>query len=527
MSETYTNYERDVIFYCYDKSRMYIVIIFVLFSMAFALMAAAIFFLFKTDTIHIAATVSGTAAILLLIQHASKKYKRYAIVWKYHTFELWDRGEVIHKILEEFDKSVNTIAFEDGEALREKTSPTTENNRNKEISPSKYWNAKEHVNGDTSELREFQHTWVHDADDGKKILLNTNYGVPAEYAGKYLPDSPRSAESGKLKYYGDFFYDDSVFTAYIKARSLKEAVQVCEKAGCQPLEITDCDGLTHNVDFSYPWLPYTITTKELKKVFRLSRGQVRTIKSMIEDKIIVGTSEMRNEASLNVRSLIDFCSWKIRESFEALNEQRKASQTTSSYRDALDCDKKAHEKSADATDMEEKLNRIQKLRMAPNVIRVTLDNLYEKCHEVKPFNKAEILRARAGIYIDLFMRDFKSPLIERAYTILSKSIAAGYHGVKLDGHTPGSDCDNVNPTSISDYIYILNNGNLVTDETLVKPEHNDLDNTTKLILTWMRVPADAIEGIFKRRTEIDGKEYEFTIELRLMNYGQSIICQWR
>ena len=552
MSSTFTQHEREVLFYCRDKRRLYIVILLFLFAIATSLIVASIYFLLKAETVYIAGAVSGVACFLLLIQYAFQKYRRYAIVWENYLHELWYCDESISNILDEISNSDNSIDFGKEQALQEKTAAAKEKNRSKDIATSASWTASPKNNNGDPELRKFHHLWVTTDDAGEKILLNTDYGVPAEYAGKYIPKHINSTSSRKLKYYGDFYYDGNLFSAYIKAHSLREAVTVSEEYGCQLLSITACDKLNYNVNFVYPYLPCTITTKELKDGFRLNRKQIEKIRSLIKrpkhtsceidkrhsfnprggelnplsgikDQKILGSLSSGNDASINIRSFIEYCSCEIRKSFEAVNKKHTSSNDFSSCQNSSTNNKDEVPVSMPVLSSEEKLIQMEKFKRAPSIFRVTPDNLYQKCYDVKSFNKGGILKLTAGIYFDIFLNDFQDPIFELAYTVLFKCIAAGYNGIRLDGHV----LDHLNESSPSEYLYVLNNGELVRDKSLGNPNLKEFNKTSKLILVWMGVLPDTIEGVFRQKIAINGKEYEFKTELRLMNYGQTILCQWR
>lgn len=454
-----TDHEREVIIYCMHKAFYYRRLQMLLWGLTALLLMPIIYFTFIHKVVSLILLLPLIITVVMK-EYASRKKKRYGKVWEKNSWKV--RG-CLSELFEELN-CFNDIGAENAQQ-QGKTKPAFK-------TPANIWKSTVSQIHYNCLARDFRHAWISTNGEGGTVLLNTDYGMPMEYAGKYIPKHPKMMGSLKTKYYGTFFYDGYVFPAYVKGKSLADAVRIAENSGFRLVSFCGCENLDKEINFTYPWLPMTITLEELKSEFNLTREHINVLKEYIEGCALLGTVS-KSESSINVQSLINLCFREINKAIAEFDYNQI------SIKEETDIEKNKRIVSNRITD---KKTKFEEFRKMPNLFSIRRAKLNDSLYGAYKADRSDILRLNAGIYIEMFREWFKAPEIEESVFVISKFIRQKKRKIELDA---------------------------------------DL-KSTKIILALMNVPPDTVEGILTHTMTLNGNNYEFSVEIKLTESFHSI-----
>lgn len=341
-----------------------------------------------------------------------------------------------------------------------------------------------------------------------------------------------------MKYYCHFYHNGYEFPAYVLADSLKEAIQKANETDFVFLSVSGCEIWERFVNFTSNWIPENVTLKDLR-FLSLSWKQKKQIKELIKAGTIQGkVSLFRTE--INLLSFIQYCIQEAQKSFSSMDYnsifEKTKPQTTSdmptrdfveSLTEIFEEDEPGAKEAKDKKIVEVKKRHLEENKRIPSVFEVKKENVNESMELALKFDMDHFLMwGKHEVLIYMFKENFDSPMMNMSYLFILQAMLEGYTGFKIDGRAPNDKISLIDKKRKPQFYYLTKEGEFELNKKLEEPPvylHPDFRTT---ILAYMNVPYEEWEGTWENKLKIGQHNVTFTSELKIEEYGQSIVIKW-
>ena len=338
-----------------------------------------------------------------------------------------------------------------------------------------------------------------------------------------------------MRYCCTFFHKGYTFPVYLVPEPHPETR---ERACSTPFSlraITGTNDFYRPFNINIPQYQEIFTWKEFKRILKdyyiLNRENIKLVKQLIKEEKVEGTLTF-SKKEVNFSSLMNYAQTTYQDTFKhyfsnltqfQLAEITGTKKTYNKYRD--------EEKQRPVISEEEMKHQFEKYeRENRNIWPLRdIDEYSMDTQDIQYKKKCDFRWRFEGSFIEYIIdynllnpNSYGAHKFDYFIRTLLKAIEKGYKGVKIDGHSPYP-----NYTSFQSWYYIKEDKEFVADPDLFYYSNWFAYHERKFnFLLHIGAPLNAIEGTFKTNITLPDKVINFTTEISLKDYGQSVIVRW-